>query len=115
MPEIIKNIPKNFPENLAEKAYDLLTTWLTNVRKIEADLVLSSKMEAAVLTAFACSNFVALSCRRNPEILLDLIQTKDLKQPYLEGTHKDRLSKYLYKSVHLESLSQPRDGPSGFS
>jgi glutamate-ammonia-ligase adenylyltransferase len=105
MPEIINNIPKN----LAEKAHDLLTTWLTNVRKIEAGLVLSSRMEAAVMTAFAGSNFVAQSCRRNPEILLDLIQTKDLRQPYSAGTHKERLSKFLDQSIHLESLSAPSD------
>ena len=109
MLEIIENIPQNIPEELIERAYDLLMTWKAAARKIEADLVLSSKMEAAILTAFACSNFVSRSCQRNPKILLDLIQTKYLKQPYLAGTHKDRLSKYFDKSAHLESLSTTSD------
>ena len=105
MPEIIKKISNKLSENLAKRARDQLETWLGAIRKIENSPTLSPEMEAAILLVFACSNFVAQICRRNPVVLLNLIQSGDLLQPYLTGTHQNRLSKQLDQLIISESPS----------
>lgn len=99
MPEIIHNSPLKLPEALAAGARDQLQTWLQAIASEQASAVLSPEMEAAVLTVFAFSDFVAQTCLRKPLLLLELIQSKALGHPYLAGTHFDRLSDWFERLV----------------
>ncbi len=95
MPEIKNNSPLKLPKELADGAQSQLETWFKAVKGKCPHFILPPEIHAAVLIAFALSDFVSRTCLRSPDLLLDLIQSGDLRNGYLSGTHADRLALWL--------------------
>jgi len=89
----IKNLEPEFaalPDGLRAAVTASLTTWHGQV----ADLIVTPTpaFNAALVKVWCCSQFVAESCGRKPELLADLFNSGDLSACYDDGAYAEKLA-----------------------
>jgi len=69
-------------------------------------LSLSAELQQAARRVFAFSDFVAETCIRNPLLLMDLVDSGDLENPYQTGAYTDKLRPLLAHGDGEERLEK---------
>jgi [glutamine synthetase] adenylyltransferase / [glutamine synthetase]-adenylyl-L-tyrosine phosphorylase len=83
---------KTLPEALREAVKSSLEQWLTLPNKNNLALNSSDKLIQSIPKVWCCSEFVAESCTRKPELLVDLVNSGDLDSLYSEQTYQHKLA-----------------------
>ena len=88
------------PAPLAQEARDKLEALFTAARKAGLSLCIPDDLTEECLGVLACSDFVARTGQRYPQVLADLLDSGDLRHRYPEGTYRDRLQAGLSVNEH---------------
>ena len=88
------------PAPLAQEARDKLEALFAAARKAGVNLCVTDNLTEECLGVLACSDFVARTGQRYPQVLADLLDSGDLLQRYPEGTYQDRLEAGLSVNAH---------------
>ncbi|MEQ1527803.1 MAG: bifunctional [glutamate--ammonia ligase]-adenylyl-L-tyrosine phosphorylase/[glutamate--ammonia-ligase] adenylyltransferase [Methylococcales bacterium] len=81
------------PEGLKESVHAQLTRFAQRLLDLNLELSLSAAQLTALATVWCASEFVADSCMRVPELLVDLVHSDDLNSSYNADTYADKLAK----------------------
>ncbi len=87
--------PPDLPEALRPDLEDRLTAFAGAVRDAGIDPQVFAGVSQSLARVFACSDFVAASCTRHPELLPELIAGGDLDAPASGETCRRRLRRAL--------------------
>ncbi len=85
----------DLPPDLKQEAQDKLDALCDAARKAGLDLLIPEDLTGEMLGVLACSDFVARTGQRYPEVIADLLETGDLHRRYPAGTLRDRLQARL--------------------
>jgi glutamate-ammonia-ligase adenylyltransferase len=91
----IKNIHSGLvalPEQLKESVVASLTVWDERVTELKLTVNLTPEVNAAITKVWCSSLFVAESCTRKPELLVELVNSGDLTARYSENTYAEKLA-----------------------
>ncbi len=80
------------PESLQASVKANLNQWLIQLNSQNLTLDPSENLNQSIAKVWCASEFVAESCQRNPELLVDLINSGDLENPYNNETYQNKLS-----------------------
>jgi len=79
------------PAPLADEARNKLATLFEAAQQKGIDLPLGEDLADEIQSVLACSDFIARTCQRHPDVLHDLLRSGDLKRPYPPGTYRNML------------------------
>ncbi|MDP3876142.1 MAG: bifunctional [glutamate--ammonia ligase]-adenylyl-L-tyrosine phosphorylase/[glutamate--ammonia-ligase] adenylyltransferase [Methylobacter sp.] len=91
----LKNLEPEFaalPDPLRSAVIVSLTTWHEQVAGLNATLAATPAFNAAIAKVWCCSPFIAESCLRKPDLLVDLLNSGDLSSLYHESTYVEKLA-----------------------
>ncbi|MDD2723015.1 MAG: bifunctional [glutamate--ammonia ligase]-adenylyl-L-tyrosine phosphorylase/[glutamate--ammonia-ligase] adenylyltransferase [Methylovulum sp.] len=97
---------QNLPDSLRETIAPLLQQWQEKLGQLNLDIPTSPEL-TSLPKVWAGSQFIAETCLRQPELLLDLIATGDLSTPYAESSFNEKLQ-LLAISDEAELMRQLR-------
>ena len=83
------------PAPLADEARKKLATLSEAARQTGFDFQIPADLTDEIQSVLAFSDFIARTCQRYPEVLVDLLQSGDLKKTYLSGTYRNLLQSRL--------------------
>jgi [glutamine synthetase] adenylyltransferase / [glutamine synthetase]-adenylyl-L-tyrosine phosphorylase len=83
---------KALPANLQEPIKTSIEHWLCLLRQNNLTSKTTSKFINLIPKVWCCSEFVAESCTRKPELLVDLVATGDLENSYTEQAYQNKLT-----------------------
>ena len=88
--------PKSFPlpQELQTSAKSSLDTWLALINQNQLTLKQTDQLCQSIPKVWCCSEFIAESCKRKPELLLDLVNSGDLENPYNQQTYLAKLAEF---------------------
>ena len=92
--------------DFAKDADDKWRTLEEAAATIGVTLSLPASLQQVARYVFACSDFVAESCIRNPRLLMDLVSSGDLQAPYRNGDYSARLQPLLAQIDGEPALEQ---------
>jgi len=97
---------QNLPDTLSDAIGPLLQQWQEKLSHLNLDFPTSPEM-SSLPKVWACSQFVAETCLRQPELLLELLFSRDLSTSYSETFFYEKLS-LLTISDEAELMRQLR-------
>ncbi|MFU8789292.1 MAG: bifunctional [glutamate--ammonia ligase]-adenylyl-L-tyrosine phosphorylase/[glutamate--ammonia-ligase] adenylyltransferase [Methylobacter sp.] len=80
------------PDELRPAVMAALTTWHERVTGLNLTLTPTPGFNAALARVWCCSPFVAESCLRKPELLVDLLNSGDLSSVYHDNVYSEKLA-----------------------
>lgn len=83
----IKSLPPPLAEDFNNK-WDTFCIAAENTNVMPPD---DSDIFSALRQVFACSDFIAKTCTRDPQMLIDLIESGDLQRHYPAGEYVNKL------------------------
>ena len=92
----IKNLQLDFaslPEQLTETVIISLTKWDEQITECKLSLNATPAFYDSLVKVWCSSLFVAESCTRKPELLVDLVNSGDLSSLYSQKTYAEKLTK----------------------
>ncbi len=92
----IKNLQLDFsslPEQLTETVIASLTKWYEQITEYKLSLNATPAFYDSLVKVWCSSLFVADSCTRKPELLVDLVNSSDLSSLYIQKTYAEKLTK----------------------
>ncbi len=89
------------PPELAGQGDEKWTLFLTAAQAADLEPPAGQALVASARDVFAASTFVAQACCKNPQVLVDLVQSGDLQAPAGDSYYSQRLQ------AHLKSLDAP--------
>ncbi|MDI1276699.1 bifunctional [glutamate--ammonia ligase]-adenylyl-L-tyrosine phosphorylase/[glutamate--ammonia-ligase] adenylyltransferase [Methylobacter sp.] len=90
----IKNIEPEFaalPDELRATVIASLTKWDERVTELKLNITQTPEFSKAIVKVWCSSLFVAESCIRKPELLIDLVNSGDLSATYNENSYTEKL------------------------
>ncbi len=84
------------PETAQQSIIDFLVQFDENISQEQRDSLNTEKIRKTIAHIFYCSQFVRDQCLRNPQVLVDLIQTNDLFSSQCRNS--------FHKAIHLNSI-----------
>ena len=91
----------SLPPILQELAETRWKDYLARAKQAGVSIELTANEREQLLAVWACSEFVAQSCIRQPDLLAELVDSGDLNRRYVGETYSGRLSRTL-EAVHDE-------------
>ena len=91
----IKNIEPEFaalPDELKATVIASLTKWDERLMELKLNISQTSEFNAAIVKVWCSSLFVAESCTRKPELLVDLVNSGDLSAIYNQNSYAEKLA-----------------------
>lgn len=88
--DLIDRAMSRLPTALREQTGEWLSDYMELAELPDSDLALQS-----LPLVWSCSPFVARSCLRQPELLLELVQSEDLETSYRPGQMAERLNGWM--------------------
>jgi len=82
----------HLPDTLAREAKDKFETLKAAAHQAGYPLDLPADWDAETLTVLACSDFIARTCQRHPDILDNLLHSGDLTTAYAPATYRNALA-----------------------
>ncbi|MBM4206745.1 MAG: bifunctional [glutamate--ammonia ligase]-adenylyl-L-tyrosine phosphorylase/[glutamate--ammonia-ligase] adenylyltransferase [Gammaproteobacteria bacterium] len=82
----------NLPATLQEPVKAELERWLESINNQSNNLKLTGKIINSIAKVWCCSEFVAESCQKYPQLFIDLLESGDLKNRYLDDTYQNKLA-----------------------
>ncbi len=83
------------PEKLLPDLNSRLDSFLRAFNQTGIEITKDPEFVVELKYIFSLSDFIAKTCTRNPDILVDLIRCKDLKRSYSENEYAERLQSLL--------------------
>ncbi len=96
-----------FPEALRPPVFLLLQQWHEKLSVLNPDFQMMPEMAVAMEKVWCCSQFVAESCLRQPDMLIDLINSGDLSTSY-DSTHYTAAIQQLSVSSEADLMTKLR-------
>ncbi len=93
---IINNLETEFdklPDELRSTVASSLKQWHEQLSGLDHDFHLTPEFNAAIVKVWCASQFVAESCRRSPDLLVDLVNSGDLSAIYDDHCYADKLAR----------------------
>jgi glutamate-ammonia-ligase adenylyltransferase len=90
----IKNLEPEFaalPDELRATVIDTLIKWNERVTELKLNITPTPEFNVAIVKVCGSSLFVAESCTRKPELLVDLVNSGDLSAIYSEKSYVEKL------------------------
>lgn len=103
----IKNLESEFaalPVQLTATVIDSLTKWDERLKALKLDMTQTPEFHASIVRVWCSSQFVAESCTRNPELLIDLVESGDLTAKYHDNCYAEKLA---HRSVEAQAELSP--------
>ncbi len=91
----IKNLEPEFtalPDQLTATVIASLTKWDERLAELKLSISQSSEFNAAIVKVWCSSLFIADSCTRKPELLVDLVNSGDLSAIYDKNSYVEKLA-----------------------
>ncbi|WP_340120956.1 bifunctional [glutamate--ammonia ligase]-adenylyl-L-tyrosine phosphorylase/[glutamate--ammonia-ligase] adenylyltransferase [Methylobacter svalbardensis] len=91
----IRNLESEFaalPGRLTTTVIDSLTKWDERVKELKLNFTQTPEFNASIAKVWCSSLFVAESCTRKPELLVDLVNSGDLSAIYGENSYVEKLA-----------------------
>jgi len=91
----IKNLEAEFatlPDQLTAAVIASLTKWHERVTELKLNITPTPEFSAAIAKVWCSSPFVAESCTRKPELLVDLVNSGDLSAFYGKNSYAEKLA-----------------------
>jgi len=91
----IKNLEPEFaalPDELRATVIASLTKWDERVTELKLNITQTPEFSAAIVKVWCSSLFVAESCIRKPELLIDLVNSGDLSAIYNDNSYAEKLA-----------------------
>ena len=88
----IEKYLRTLPTNLQTSVQSSLENWIASLNQNNLHLTQTDNLNQSIPKAWCCSEFVAESCTRKPELLIDLVNSGDLDSFYSEQTYRTKLA-----------------------
>ncbi len=88
----LKSQLATLPDQLAAPVTTSLTRWNERVMELKDTIATSPEFNAAIVKVWCSSLFVAESCTRKPELLVDLVNSGDLSVIYSKNNYVEKLA-----------------------
>ncbi|MDO9168693.1 MAG: bifunctional [glutamate--ammonia ligase]-adenylyl-L-tyrosine phosphorylase/[glutamate--ammonia-ligase] adenylyltransferase [Methylobacter sp.] len=91
----IKNLEAecaSLPDQLTATVIDSLTKWDEQIKELKLNFTQTPEFNASIAKVWCSSLFVAESCTRKPELLVDLVNSGDLSAIYGENSYVEKLA-----------------------
>ncbi|MCK9397092.1 MAG: bifunctional [glutamate--ammonia ligase]-adenylyl-L-tyrosine phosphorylase/[glutamate--ammonia-ligase] adenylyltransferase [Methylobacter sp.] len=91
----IKNLESEFaalPDELKATVIDALTKWDERVAELKLNITPTPEFNTAIVKVWCSSLFIAESCTRKPELLVELVNSGDLSAIYGENSYVEKLA-----------------------
>ncbi len=88
----------NIPSQLHDTAHMHIEHFTDSLARLEQPLPENLQFISTLPKVFCCSEFVALTCTRQPQFILDLINSGDLFSAHVSDSYKSQLSKYTFQN-----------------
>ena len=85
---------QQIPEELRASLNTSLNDWYQRLAELGLDLPDSAEFRATLAKVWCCSQFVAESSLRKPQLLLDLVNSGDLTSLYAENSYTEKLASH---------------------
>ncbi len=93
---ILKKEIELLPETAQQSIIDFLVQFDEKISQKQRETLNNEKISKTIAHICCCSHFVREQCLRNPQVLVDLIQTQDL--------FSSQRRNYYHKVIHLDSI-----------
>jgi glutamate-ammonia-ligase adenylyltransferase len=107
----IKNIEPEFaalPDDLRATVVASLTKWDERLAVLKLNINQTPEFNAAIVKVWCSSLFVAESCTRKPELLVDLVNSGDLSSIYNQNSYVEKLA-HTRVETQAELMTKLRD------
>ncbi|MGZ5010706.1 MAG: bifunctional [glutamate--ammonia ligase]-adenylyl-L-tyrosine phosphorylase/[glutamate--ammonia-ligase] adenylyltransferase [Methylobacter sp.] len=91
----IKNLEPEFaalPDKLRSTVTDSLTKWDERLTELNLNIGQTPELTASIAKVWCSSLFIAESCTRKPELLVDLVNSGDLSEAYHPNSYIEKLA-----------------------
>ncbi|WP_432743004.1 bifunctional [glutamate--ammonia ligase]-adenylyl-L-tyrosine phosphorylase/[glutamate--ammonia-ligase] adenylyltransferase [Methylobacter sp. G7] len=91
----IKNLEAecaSLPDQLTATVIDSLTKWDERVKELKLNFTQTPEFNASIAKVWCSSRFIAESCIRKPELLVDLVNSGDLSAIYGKNSYVEKLA-----------------------
>ena len=107
----IKNLEPEFaalPDQLRATVIDSLTKWDERLTELNLNISQTPEFTASIAKVWCSSLFVAESCTRKPELLVDLVNSGDLSAVYHQNSYVEKLA-HAPVETQAELMTKLRD------
>jgi glutamate-ammonia-ligase adenylyltransferase len=107
----IKNIEPEFaalPDELSATVIASLTRWDERLAELQLNINQTPEFNAAIVKVWCSSLFIAESCTRKPELLVDLVNSGDLLAIYNQNSYAEKLAQ-TPAETQAELMTKLRD------
>ena len=98
---VINNLEPEFdklPDELRSAVASSLKQWHEQLTELNLDFQQTPELSAAMVKVWCASHFVAESCTRHPDMLVDLVNSGDLSAIYNDHSYADKLEQICIDS-----------------
>ncbi|MGZ8182351.1 MAG: bifunctional [glutamate--ammonia ligase]-adenylyl-L-tyrosine phosphorylase/[glutamate--ammonia-ligase] adenylyltransferase [Methylobacter sp.] len=107
----IKNLEPEFaalPDQLRSTVTDSLAKWDERLTELNLNISRTPEFTASIAKVWCSSLFVAESCTRKPELLVDLVNSGDLSAAYHQNSYVEKLA-HAPVETQAELMTKLRD------
>jgi len=107
----IKNLEPEFaalPDQLRSTVTDSLAKWGERLTELNLNISQTPEFTASIAKVWCSSLFVAESCTRKPELLVDLVNSGDLSAAYHQNSYVEKLA-HAPVETQAELMTKLRD------
>ncbi|MCK9620645.1 MAG: bifunctional [glutamate--ammonia ligase]-adenylyl-L-tyrosine phosphorylase/[glutamate--ammonia-ligase] adenylyltransferase [Methylobacter sp.] len=107
----IKNLEPEFaalPDHLRSTVTDSLAKWGERLTELNLNISRTPEFTASIAKVWCSSLFVAESCTRKPELLVDLVNSGDLSSAYHQNSYVEKLA-HAPVETQAELMTKLRD------
>ncbi|WP_333874289.1 bifunctional [glutamate--ammonia ligase]-adenylyl-L-tyrosine phosphorylase/[glutamate--ammonia-ligase] adenylyltransferase [Methylobacter sp.] len=107
----LKNLESEFaalPDELRTTVIGSLTKWDERVTELKLNITQTPELSEAIVKVWCSSLFIAESCIRKPELLVDLVNSGDLSAIYEKNSYVEKLAHTPVES-QAELMTKLRD------
>jgi [glutamine synthetase] adenylyltransferase / [glutamine synthetase]-adenylyl-L-tyrosine phosphorylase len=104
----MENLIQTLPLEFQTQAKSSLENWLDLLQNNHLILKSTEKLSQSIPKVWCCSEFIAESCTRKPELLVDLVDSGDLNNRYSELTYQSKLASLVFAD-EAELMAQLRN------
>jgi len=97
--------PAALPDSLGTEADQRWSAFLDAARDRKLTVEFTAPVTAAIRRTFALSDFICQTCTRQPDLLLELVTSRDLENPYPPDHYTTAIAADLAAIDSLEGLS----------
>ena len=103
---IIDKVFHNLDNKLIKIVQNRIDSFKTSLQKGELQIDLNSDLQSDLIKVFLFSEFIASNLTRSPDILNDLINSRDLLKSYSSHTYAVKFEKQIRKDMDTATIKK---------